>query len=108
MEIVPLGDCPDHATDAYGWTVPPDYSPSACFAFARDENGVEKPLIYSFKREAWLICERNSVAVELPFKDQQHVARLLSKNVRAFFTASAGVMSGRTPVIKRDDSDEDA
>lgn len=105
MEIIPLGD---RAADEYGWRVDPSYSPSACFAFGRDENGVERPLIYSFPRNAWLTAERNSLATELPFEDQQQLARLLAPNVQALLNASAGVRSGKTPVKKIDDpSDND-
>lgn len=103
MEIIPIGD---RTPEDYGWTVEKSYSPSACLAYARDESGTARPIIYSFAREAWLTAERNSVATELPMADQMQLARLLAKNVKVVVDAIAGVRAGTIPVIGTTDDDD--
>lgn len=106
MEIVPISDKPEHSPDVYGWKVPPSYSPSICLAFARDEDGVERPLIYSLERQAWLIADLNSTAAELPKKEQQIVGRLLRKNLQAYHDAIAGIRTGKTKVMEAKNDDQ--
>jgi hypothetical protein len=92
MELLPASH---RDSVEYGWRVPPEYSPSAIFAWIREADGVERPAIYSFPRRAWLTAGPGEEAVELPAQDQQQLARLLAPNLRAVTRARLGHLRER-------------
>jgi hypothetical protein len=80
MQIAPIGD---RKVEDFPFSIDTSYSPSAVFGYIVDDDGGERPLIFSFARTAWLTAKRGEAAVELPQRDQEQVMRLLAPNVRS-------------------------
>lgn len=87
MEILPV----DHrSTEGFEVKTPKDLQPSMVLGWVRDDDGVERALVWSRSSSLWLLADGVGPAEPLPRDDQMKMTRLMAPNLRAVERALVG------------------
>ncbi len=80
MEIMPL----DHrSTEGFAVNTPKDLQPSMVLGWVKDDDGVERALVWSQSSSLWLLADGEGPGQPLPREEQAKVTRLMAPILRA-------------------------